>query len=183
MHLVIALYNEDLDWINQFDFTYTIYNKGNTNIPSISLPNTGRESDTFLNYILDNYNNLPNTIAFLQGNPFSHCGNFIQRLKEYNSNELEGLDGGLHYNKIDGCPTHCGLRIAEIYQKLFYTNIYPNEVYFTTGAQYIVPKRYIINKTYNWWKYAYDVHQEYIDDSPWIYERLWPYIFKYENLN
>jgi len=182
MHLVIALYNEDLTWLNQLSFNHTIYNKGNSTIDSIPLPNIGRESDTFLNYILNNYHNLPDTIAFLQGNPFPHCGNIIQRLKEYNSNELEGLNGGLFYNKIDGCPTHCGLRIAEVYQKLFNINNNPDEVYFTTGGQYIVPKRYITNKTYSWWEQAYSIHQEYIDDSPWVYERLWPYIYNYSNL-
>lgn len=182
MHLVIALYNEDLSWLNQLDFTYTIYNKGNIEIPSIYLPNIGRESDTFLNYIITNYNNLPETIAFLQGNPYPHCGNFIQRLKEYNSNKVEGLNGGLFYNEINGCPTHCGLRIPEVYQKIFSTDCYPSEVRFTTGGQHIVPKKYIINKTYNWWKYAYNIHQEYIDDSPWIYERLWSFIFDYSDL-
>lgn len=109
MHLVVALYNEDLSWLNQLDFTCTIYNKGNIEIPSIPLPNIGRESDTFLNYITNNYNNLPDVIAFLQGNLHPHCGNFIQRLKKYNSNKVEGLGGGLFYNKIDGCPTHLEL--------------------------------------------------------------------------
>lgn len=182
MHLVIARYNETLDWLDNFSFDYTIYNKGdNLEIPSIPLPNYGRESDTFLNYILNNYNNLPDIITFLQGDPLPHCGNFIQRLKEYHSNELEGLGGGLFYNDINGCPTHCGLNISEIYQKIFYNNECPNELYFTTGGQYIVPKKYIISKTYDWWVNAYNIHKEHIHESPWVYERLWPYIYNYSN--
>ena len=37
-----------------------------------SLPNVGRESHTFLHYIIENYNNLPDEILFSQYDPMDH---------------------------------------------------------------------------------------------------------------
>jgi len=60
--IVVARYNENLSWLKKLpkDIIITVYNKGNDdiNIPSIKLPNIGRESHTYLYHIIKNYNNL-----------------------------------------------------------------------------------------------------------------------------
>lgn len=75
--IVIAHYNEDLNWIDQLNFEYInrvhIYSKGgNANRSHIKLPNIGRESHTYLFHIIDCYDNLSESVIFLQGNPFNH---------------------------------------------------------------------------------------------------------------
>lgn len=77
--IVVARYNEDLDWINKLgDFSIVIYNKGENfpfDFPRLDVPNIGRESETFVRFIIEFYDQLKNfeTVTFLQGNPLEHC--------------------------------------------------------------------------------------------------------------
>ena len=90
IHIVIARYNEDLDWLcdetiqknlanNNYKTSIYIYNKGINNVTPkfiecyenildihiIQLPNVGRCDHTYLYHIVDNYSALPEAIAFL----------------------------------------------------------------------------------------------------------------------
>tara|TARA_Y100000816_G_scaffold291922_1_gene284982 strand:- start:772 stop:1470 length:699 start_codon:yes stop_codon:yes gene_type:complete len=94
-HIVIAYYNENLNWIKKIDrnkFDIFIYNKSSKNI-SINidginietLENIGRESHTYLFHIIKYYNLLPDLCIFLQGNPFPHSiRNLINELNNIN---------------------------------------------------------------------------------------------------
>ena len=83
--IVIARYNENLDWIKDIpkNIKITIYNKGLDNIKEsyIRLPNIGRESHTYLYHIINNYDNLSNTTIFCQGDSIFHSPDFIKLLK------------------------------------------------------------------------------------------------------
>lgn len=75
MVLVVARYNENIDWLKNTALNYIIFNKGEANLPlwvknEIKLPNIGREAHTYLTYIILNYDNLPEHSVFVQGNPF-----------------------------------------------------------------------------------------------------------------
>jgi hypothetical protein len=75
--LVIARYNEDISWSN--GLPRIIYNKGEKieGIPEdeqIMVPNVGRESNTYLDYIIDNYKDLPEHVLFCQGRIDDHLG-------------------------------------------------------------------------------------------------------------
>lgn len=78
--IVIARYNENLDWINKLDLNkfrnIIIYNKGDkesinlnhiSNIKIIDLKNVGRCDHTYLYHIINNYNNLADVTVFLPG--------------------------------------------------------------------------------------------------------------------
>ena len=68
--IVVARYNENINWLIPFKDIALIYNKGNNNIDAnyfniINLKNVGRESHTYLYHIVNNYDNLAkNTIFF-----------------------------------------------------------------------------------------------------------------------
>ncbi len=73
---VVARYNEDLSWTNDFSRVH-ILNKGETlpdsfPHPVTPLPNVGREAHSFLWFIVQHYDHLPEHVVFLQGNPFEH---------------------------------------------------------------------------------------------------------------
>ena len=75
--IVIARYNEDIRWSN--GYPRIIYNKGKEieGLPEdeqIMLPNVGRESHTYLTYIIDNYDKLPEYVMFCQGRIDDHVG-------------------------------------------------------------------------------------------------------------
>ena len=83
--IIVARYNEDVSWTKHIDFAKVIiYNKGEDEIPgAIPLPNVGRESGTYLRFIIDNYDDIsPSTLYFFtQGNPFVH-GVDVQRIRD-----------------------------------------------------------------------------------------------------
>jgi len=71
---IVARYNESIDWLNFAMDKSVIFNKGEKlNIPNeILVPNVGRESETYLRYIIENYDNLPDICVFLQGRISDH---------------------------------------------------------------------------------------------------------------
>jgi hypothetical protein len=70
-HVVVARYKESVDWLAPFAPHIRLYNKGPSSIPhpfiTVNLPNIGRESHTYLQYILDYYDRLPQIVVFTQG--------------------------------------------------------------------------------------------------------------------
>ena len=77
--IVVSRYNEDISSFIPYNNNLMVYNKGvndinrsiNHNYVKI-VPNLGREAGTYCNFILDNYENLPNYIIFTQANPSNH---------------------------------------------------------------------------------------------------------------
>ena len=70
--IVIAHYNENRDWIQKLpNDTIHLYSKGGVDITGdyrISyLPNVGRESHTYLHYIIEHYDSLPDIVFFTLG--------------------------------------------------------------------------------------------------------------------
>jgi hypothetical protein len=84
--VVVARHNEDLKWLKSLDLNFAVYNKGrgDTLIKYPSLPNIGKEAHTYLHFIISNYDNLPDRVTFLQGNPFDHCKDIILFLNKIN---------------------------------------------------------------------------------------------------
>lgn len=90
VEVVVARYNENLEWIEPLGDICTIYNKGdilyNSKINKvINLPNIGRESHTYLHHIIKNYDNLARITVFTQGKITDHLTKDITPL-EYITN-------------------------------------------------------------------------------------------------
>ena len=186
-HAVIARYNEDLTWLASLKFPYTIYNKGSDNIslPSIKLPNIGRESGTFLYYIIENYNSLPDTLIFLQGDPFPHCEDLFNVLENnYNTDIVLPVGTGLLPNNLNVVPQdhQDDLKIIVNATKTdsYYKNFIEPQYKYVHGAQYIVPKEYITNKSLEFWKNLYNANQQ-TKLGAYVMERMWMYIFDYNS--
>ena len=185
MKIIVAHYNEDLSWLDKINTNHIVYSKGFTNskYSSYTLPNVGREADTYLYYIINNYYNLDNDIIFLQGNPFDHCPDVIDVINHTNDiNDVKWLcsNWGPVTKDCQGGPGSIPLPLLDLCEKLFNKKFDNDKTFtFSPGAQYIVPKKFILNKSLDWWKYCYLVFTEYIETSPWAYERLWPIIWDY----
>lgn len=89
--IVIARYNEDLEWIKDIPQGYSvvIYNKGPADIPPatsrhadrvIKLKEGGRDPDTFLRHILAKDRFEDAYTVFLQGDPFEHSPDVLALL-------------------------------------------------------------------------------------------------------
>jgi hypothetical protein len=183
--IVIARYNEDLSWSSSLNKNLKIYlyNKGNEIVSdSLNLPNIGRESDTFLHHIIENYDRIDDFTIFLQGNPLSHYNRIIEFIndEQYKKKDIFFLSDWIATDDINGDPNHIGLEISNVLDDMCIKFDQDIKFNFPSGAQYCVHNKFIYNKSLDWWKKLYQVHNKYINDSPWIFERIWPLIWSIE---
>ena len=177
--VVVAKYKEDINWVNELNYPYIVYDK------SKDYPNVGRESETYLRYIIDNYNNLPDRIVFLQGHPFDHLKipsiAFVNKEIELNKDTKETIL--LRGDYLEGHNKYT--RTFESYSKLF-DNKVPEFFVFSTGAQYIVHKESILHRPLEYYKTIVSVIRDKNNSTssmanclvcPWTIERMWPYLF------
>jgi hypothetical protein len=88
--LIIARYNEPLDWIMLVpaDFRIHIYNKGDPITSSavrargdlVDCRNAGRESESYLTHIIEHGPGSGDFTVFSQGDPFEHSPDFLDLL-------------------------------------------------------------------------------------------------------
>lgn len=99
--IIVAKYNEDIDWL-LVDNNVIVYNKGkkllSEGFNGKLVKNVGREAETYLHYIIDNYDDLPDVLIFTQGNITDHL---VDKYKGLNSLEylIELKNEALHYKK------------------------------------------------------------------------------------
>ena len=95
--VVIAHYNENLDWTSNLQYPYIIISRNG--LPREKAPNKGNEASSFLEYIINNYDNLTEYTLFVHGHRTSwhHKSNTDERVNNnlslnkpyYNINELK----------------------------------------------------------------------------------------------
>jgi len=181
IELVISRFNENIDWVKEFNYSYIIYNKGldNINLPYISLPNIGRESHTYIHHIITNYNTLPEYIVFLQGCPFNHVRDIKFKI-DNNSKKFEFVDDTVLLNDLNTVPPEHRRSLYNIIKKIgmveYLINFINPTYYYGHGAQFIIHKDLIVNKSLDFWKKLLNVIEE-DNYSPWTLERFFPYIF------
>ncbi len=174
--IIVARYNENIDWLNSEMKNCIIYNKGNKlNLRNeVILENVGRENDTYLHYIIDNYYNLPDVIVFTQAKISDHKGaddvNYLLNIK--NQALIYSKSQNFYIHNDTGRCIHFdkewNLRNGEYFLKdnyknnspitfikWFKTNIninYPNPIVMYVHAIFAVKKENIINKPIEYYK-------------------------------
>jgi hypothetical protein len=155
MLIVVARYNENVEWTKQFP-NVIIYNKGKPlggGYNELFMDNVGREGHTYYKYICDNYNNLPEHVVFLQGNPFDHSPNLIANLTEYISakkrlSDFCYLSEYATFSFLDiqrNLHWQC-TNIQRDWERVFGVRAGNHECIFGHGAQFIVSKKKILNR-------------------------------------
>lgn len=196
--LVIARYKENIDWLDNISkidsikkiFIYEKFFDApestlNSNKIRISLPNLGRESNTYLHHIVENYDKLNDFTVFLQGDPSPHSHHLYQRLsfisKELNSiyplSSIETEDENHRYRYHESHPH--GLYLSYFMDLLFDITLDINQtVEVSYGAQFCVPKHIILSRPLDFYKYLLKIVSRKPNGiEPYIFERLWLYIF------
>jgi hypothetical protein len=175
--IVVARYTEDIGYLNDVD-NVVIYNKGTPleqkNV--INRPNIGRESETYLYHIINNYNNLPDYLILIQGSPFYHMNginpnNFsTELLKLINKRvvSIEPLFTNLH------TENHCfypSIKTREYYSFLINPTSIPDKMQFAAGCQYIIPKECILKNGIDFYKKIHNMllNNKIIDDKTACY--------------
>lgn len=163
--IVVSRYNENIEWTKQFP-NILIYNKGepiSDDYNHICLPNVGREGHTIYTYIYNNYENLDEYTIFLQGDPFDHQKNIIEKIKnylqmgikldidfEYLSDEIFTVnfsDDTIFDDTVKDDLKPIIIPIRLVYNHLFNVyQLYDFRYTFGVGGQFIVSKRAILSR-------------------------------------
>jgi hypothetical protein len=74
--IVSSHWDEDLTWLKSSKYKVVVIDhKGSLPSaikPTTVIPNRGREASSYIRYIIDNYENLPNYMAFIHGHEFAY---------------------------------------------------------------------------------------------------------------
>jgi hypothetical protein len=168
--IVVAKYNEVTDWVEQVDgWNYFVVTK------DIHIPNFGRESLSYLWYILENWDTLQGHYVFLQGNPSPHWYAFTGLLPSLELQDFKWLGDNGYECYHDGTPHHSGLPIKDIADKIGL--VLPDTIKFIAGGQFLISTEKIKSKPKEFYQKLYDLHMEY-EKMPWVIERLWGYIYQ-----
>lgn len=186
--IVIARYNEDLSWLDNIrekypEYNIIIYNKGEYIPNSIPLLNVGRESDTYLTHIINNYTNLANITIFLQGNPFDHIS--LDGLYELLDSKTETIFspryGKIHidYNThFYGNDRNKSKYTIGQWWKVVFNKPYPCELHVIWTALFTVNKKCILNNSLEFYKNALNTVNYSIDaEEAQYFERTWGNMF------
>jgi hypothetical protein len=205
--MVIARYNENLDWLLKFKDIVIVYNKGAYNnslnkFNVISLPNIGRESHTYLYHIITNYDNLADRTIFFQGKISDHK---IIDIEDYFKDDdfigkLEAVNLNLLYKKIDHhgkwkqeylsgemrpaylTPIEWLTRIIGV--KLSNEIMNTKKIKMVWGANFSVSKSTILKKPKIFYENAIRLLENHVNPEEGHYfERAWYTIFTNVHIN
>ena len=169
----ISHYNGNLNWIKYIkDNNYLVYNKSNNflgdDIKKKNIKNVGYNISSYLDYIINNYNNLPKTVVFCKDNIFERhisIDRFLELLKNEKFTSLEEnimqnnqfpinvVFSDLGFAEINNSwyklnfPRKYFSNFNEFFNFIFETSKKPQFISFSPGANYIVPKINILSRS------------------------------------
>jgi len=188
VNIVISRYNEDINWCDPFINICNIYNKGNdldnkfiNNVTK--LDNIGRESHTYIQHIIDNYDNLADYTIFLQGNPFDHSPDIINDIHHIINNDnnfdFKFLTKSIVSTNLSGCFHHPGLPLIGCHYLIFGNLLCNLEFKFGVGAQFVVSKKNIIKRDKHFYEKIILLLESSISPiEGYVFERFWGLIFQ-----
>lgn len=188
--LVISKYNEDVSWLTNIipDINKIIYSKlsEENNNAYKKIPNVGREGQTYLYHIVNNYNNLSEYTVFCQANPFDHSPNLCNDINNLYRNEALRETGFYGFGDISlegpygnfDSRHNCGLPMFYFLDLFFDIKMRRIDSYYTIyGAQFAVHKDNILVRPIEFYKFLLKIMSYEINPiEGFILERLWPYI-------
>ena len=179
--IIIAKYKEDISWLSNITQPVIVYDK------SKDIPNVGREAETYLRYIVENYDKIEGNTIFLQGNPFDHIN--ISREEFFNL-----LNNNSHISKftpLNSMHSEIGYSYTNTLKsfEIMFNISAPLGFEFPPGAQFIVPKHLIHSRPLQFYELLRNdiilnnhvtISKNNSFSCPWTLERMWPYIFNPE---
>jgi len=202
--IVVAKFHELFEWIHYLNKdNVVIYNKADNRLThpienAIPRENKGREADTFLHHIVENYNDLPDYLILIQGNPFDHTKgltteNLQEKIDEIipTVTDIQPFFTDWYYEQQNYEPAIRGMK----YYSLFFEGEVPRPFVFAPGNQYIIPRENILSRPLEFYRkinemvlkshiicsrIAHNPGHPLITDEVdgWVLERIFMYLFK-----
>jgi len=162
--IVLAKYKEDVEWSKCIKHNVIIYDKSDNPVEgSIPLKNVGREGETFLYHIVNNYHSLDDVTVFLQADPFEHLQLLVGWRAQLTEDEKRKVCEKINTEITEKSPFSSfyqvryndpnGMNGADSKSacKEFYNTEYDHFT-LAPGAQYIVPKSFILGRPLSFWQ-------------------------------
>jgi hypothetical protein len=196
IELVVAHYAEDLRWIRRVpkEVRVTIYTKGSPFDGAVTLPNVGREAQTYLHHFLGRRDSLAPFTLCVQGHPFDHAHDLHRRLREWVAGsekpQFEWLGFILDADDARGHRRFLGwsknedrheLDLEAFHRNLFGTlgpDIYP----FRPGGQFFVAREHILSRPRSFWEKALHLSESF-PDAAHCFERMWDRVFGFTSID
>jgi hypothetical protein len=172
--VVVAKYKESMAWMSELRVQSLVFNKNREedHLFDFNLPNRGRETDTFLEYIIKSYHDLPEYVAFLQGNPLDHCPSCVGILNEFAFDRDFKALGKTYYR-----DTHI---LSETLNWAKFCDLeIKSPPKFISGMQCIVSKKRILARSKESYENLHSKVSKEIDfnsHTGYYFEYLWPTI-------
>lgn len=174
--VVVARLNEDLSWTDKLnkDIKVDVVQKG------VDLEEYGREAASFFWYIIKHYNKLKGHYIFVQGKPFDHAPQLVEKVNECSEEPYIEFGNELHQDtKISKFHSNPTVNIGEVYEGLFNKPSPEKFGFVAGGGQFMVSTNNIKRHNKSFYEKALSVCRNN-EMAPWIFERLWRTIFKGE---
>jgi len=193
--IVLARYSEPMKWLRfipkRENRSYSIYlsNSGeetqNPNIDKeVFVDNVGREAGHYLQYIISNYENLPDVVVFLQAEPWWHFSQNIESCMDlFWGNprfEFPICYVGENYNEI-GLPIEKFSLKEVIFKKAWGEEKIPKSIRMAIGAQFYVKKEIILKRPASHYQSFLDCHNMEGVSLAHILEPHWGSVFDHES--
>jgi hypothetical protein len=198
--IVVAQYKEDVSWLLPYAKNVKLYCKSGEmnasakelekNGATISmLPNVGRESHTYLKYIIDNYSNLPEYVVFTQGSLEPHYSKsvFNDQIVNLGTNSIStnistGFDKSkgksFRLDSYDGKLEPANMNLGDFHKKYVKRDVPDNNYPMYWAAIFSVKKNKILGRPKS--DYEEMIKPLTTSSNPEIghfFERSWYYIF------
>ncbi len=193
--ILASHYSENLNWLlNQTEYDFFVYSKNQEEVSKYLIPkdrvvvlaNKGKESSSYLKYIIDNYHNLPNHVAFCHGHDtaWHQDKTILEALQEYKGEEFWSLNNPYYRNVLyKGCPDNSvWLHICSSWYAIDLP--LPDRMEHTMSAQFVVPKESILRNSLEFYEKCHGLLMEQVllDDLRLgiMFEQLWYYIMTHK---
>jgi hypothetical protein len=153
-------------------------NREEDHLFQFNLPNFGRETDTFFRYIINEYDDLPDYVVFLQGNPFDHCPSAVDRINGFALDRpFEPLGSTYHrddhiLNETLDWAVQCGIEVVQ-------------PVRFISGMQCIVSRGMLHRRSRASYESIYGKVSKDLNHNShtgYYFEYLWPTILGFNEI-
>jgi len=191
--IITTRYDEGLSWIKPYLDYSVIYNKGDDNLtyPYIRLKNIGLEHHSWVYHIVNNYDNLPDYLIFLQGSPHYHfIGNVERFLDRFLDSEkrksiLDQFEDPEYIPLTDWYTTEsidC-TEVSETYLELFGNPPLFKTFEYATCGQFCISSKRIRHYSKNFYeKYLSIFERKNNLDYAYTAERMWSLFYSQKYL-
>jgi hypothetical protein len=195
---VITTCNEDYNWVKEYD-NYIVYNKGEPieDPHVLNVPNISGNIKDIPEFIIANYNNLPDFTLFTQAQPWDHC-NLETFNKLINNTSFTAFEsyGNIPANNWENRTSDgkfleinnnwyfdfiknqsCKYKSFDEFMNHYFCNYeHVDWVRFAPGAIYLVPKENIKYYPLSFWQELSNEMQTKFSTESFIIERALYYI-------